>query len=163
MPQEPLGPRQSYALKLQGDLNSEDLEEDVPGDGASSRVFGRSCCKNDSRVRGQLSHRHECTAARLPECLRRCHQQPGTVRCKPAPTIAASGFREHSVWSRLSACKKGQHRRVRNRHALEPHRTNRTAFALPLVTGDIGQQGLRSGKQHKSEYDELERSLHKLY
>ena len=40
MPQGPLGRGQSCALKLQGDLNPEDLEEDVPGDSAGSRAFG---------------------------------------------------------------------------------------------------------------------------
>src|SRR5260370_25223435 len=53
------------------DLNSEDLEADVPGDRPSSRVFGWPFCQDDSTARGEIDKKHEkSTSAREPECCR---------------------------------------------------------------------------------------------
>ena len=43
------------------------------------------------------------------------------------------------------------------------HVAIRSASASLLGAGDIRQQRLRTGKQHKSKYDELEQSLHRLH
>src|SRR5258708_9617820 len=81
-----------------------------------------------------------------------CHQKRGSTRSKPARTVAAAGFRDHRLWSRLRACKLELHRWVRNRHAVEVHGAILTAFASRLA-GGIRQQRLRNRRQDKRKCD----------
>src|SRR5579863_3008747 len=78
-------------------LDSEDLEEDVPGDRPGSRIFGGSCRQNESMAGGERGYRHEECAAGKPGCWRRYRQQRGAIRFRPARTIAATGLREHNT------------------------------------------------------------------